>query len=95
MGMSASVSLPLHHKVKQFSSGTGSPGWSGRKGRKMVVVVVNGLVKLVSEPVFNMSTILNITTFAETSIPGSLHLCYLLTLLRIFPFSITSELEKS
>ena len=26
--VSASVNLPLHHKVQKFSSGTGSPGWS-------------------------------------------------------------------
>ena len=36
--MSASVNLPLHHKVQKFSSGTGSPGWSRKKGRKTVVV---------------------------------------------------------
>ena len=36
--MSASVNLPLHHKVQKFCSGTGSPGWSRKKGRKMVVV---------------------------------------------------------
>ena len=39
--MSASVNLPLHHKVQKFSSGTGSPGWSRKKGRKVVVVVVD------------------------------------------------------
>jgi len=39
VGVSASVSLPLHHKVHQFSSGTGSPGWSRKKGRKTVVVI--------------------------------------------------------
>ena len=38
--MSASVNLPLHHKVQKFSSGTGSPGWSRKNGCKMVVVVV-------------------------------------------------------
>ena len=38
VGVSASVNLPLHHKVQKFSSGTGSPGWSQKKGRKMVVV---------------------------------------------------------
>ena len=37
--VSASVNLPLHHKVQKFSSGTGSPGWSRRKGRKTVVRV--------------------------------------------------------
>jgi len=39
VGVSASVNLPLHHKVHKFSSGTGSPGWSWKRGRKMVVVV--------------------------------------------------------
>jgi len=34
----ASVNLPEHHKVQKFSSGTGSPGWSLKKGRKTVVV---------------------------------------------------------
>jgi len=38
VGVSASVSLPLHHKVQKFSSGTGSPGWSRKKGRKMTAV---------------------------------------------------------
>jgi len=33
-----SVNLPLRHKVPKFSSGTGSPGWYLRKGRKTVVV---------------------------------------------------------
>jgi len=37
--VSASVNLPLHHKVQKFSSGTGWPGWSRKIGRKMVVVV--------------------------------------------------------
>jgi len=40
VGVSASANLPLHHKVQKFSPGTGSPGWSWKKGRKMVVVVV-------------------------------------------------------
>jgi len=38
VSVSASVNLPLHHKVQKFSSGTSSPGWSWKKGRKMVVV---------------------------------------------------------
>jgi len=37
--VSASVNLLMHHKVQKFS-GTGSPGWSWKKGRKTVVVVV-------------------------------------------------------
>ena len=40
VSVSASVNLHLHHKVQKFSSGTGSPGWSRKKGRKTVVVVV-------------------------------------------------------
>jgi len=40
VGVSASVNLDLHHKVQKFSSGTGSPRWSRKKGRKTVVVVV-------------------------------------------------------
>jgi len=38
VSVSASVNLPLHHKVQKFNSGTGSPGWSQRKGRKMALV---------------------------------------------------------
>jgi len=37
VSVSASVNLPLHHKVQKFSSDTGSPGWSLKKGRKTVV----------------------------------------------------------
>jgi len=33
----------LQHKVQKLSSGTGSPGWSRKKGRKMVVVCGGGL----------------------------------------------------
>jgi len=36
--VSASVNLHLHHKVQMFTSGTGSPGWSRKKGHKTVVV---------------------------------------------------------
>jgi len=30
--VSASVNLPLYHKVQKFSSGTDLPGWSRKKG---------------------------------------------------------------
>jgi len=40
--VSASVNLPLHHEVQKFSSGTGSPGWSQKKGHKTVVVWCGG-----------------------------------------------------
>ena len=36
--VSASVNLCFHHTVQKFSSGTGSSGWSRKKGHKMVVV---------------------------------------------------------
>ena len=45
VGVSASVNLPLHHKVQKFGYGTSSPRWSQKKGRKMVVVVVWCLMK--------------------------------------------------
>jgi len=44
VGVSPSVNLPLHHEVQKFSSGTGSPGWSRKKGCKMVVVVVEPII---------------------------------------------------
>ena len=47
--MSASVNLPLHHKVQKFSSATGSPGWSRKKGRKTVVVVVVVVISVLGE----------------------------------------------
>jgi len=40
VGVSASVNLSVHHKVQKFSSGTGTPGWSWKKGHKTVVVCV-------------------------------------------------------
>jgi len=44
VSFSASINLPLHHRVQNFSSGTGSPGWSQKKGRKMVVVCGCGFI---------------------------------------------------
>ena len=40
VGVSASFNLPLHHKVQKFSSSTGSPWWSRKKGHKTVVVMI-------------------------------------------------------
>jgi len=40
VGVSASVNLPLHHKVQKFSSGTGLRGWSQKKDCTTVLVVV-------------------------------------------------------
>jgi len=33
VGVSASVNLPLHHKMLNYSPGTDSPEWSRKKGR--------------------------------------------------------------
>ena len=44
--VSASVNLPLHDKVQKFSSGTGSPGWSRKKGGKTVVVWCGGYTQM-------------------------------------------------
>jgi len=44
VSVSASVNLPLHYKVQNFSSGTGSPGWSRKKGHKTVVVCGGGYI---------------------------------------------------
>ena len=38
VSVSASVYLPLHHEVQKFSSGTGSPGWSRKKGPRRLCV---------------------------------------------------------
>ena len=40
VGVSASVNLPLHHKVQKFFSGTGSPGWSRKRAINCKLVVV-------------------------------------------------------
>ena len=40
VSVSASVNLPLHHKVQKFSSGTGSPGWSRKRAIKRLCGVV-------------------------------------------------------
>ena len=39
VSVSASVNCLLHHKVQKFSSGTGSPKWSRKKGHKTFVCV--------------------------------------------------------
>ena len=47
VGVSTSVNLPLHHKVQKFSCGTGSPGWSRKKGRETFVCVYMRILLLV------------------------------------------------
>jgi len=37
--MGQMIFLSCNQPVQKFSSGTGSPGWSRKKGRKTVVVV--------------------------------------------------------
>jgi len=58
VGVSASVDLPLHHKVQKFSSGTGSPGWSWKKGRETVVcVLMNSTTYTVTSHKTSVSTL--------------------------------------
>ena len=40
VSVSASVNLPLHHKVQKFSSGTGSPGGPGKRTVKRLWIAV-------------------------------------------------------
>jgi len=40
VNVSAAVNFSLHHKVQKFCFGTGSHGWSLKKGHKTVVVCV-------------------------------------------------------
>jgi len=58
--VSASVNLPLHHKVQKFSSGTGSPGWSWKKGRKTVVWWLCGSATVVLTNPFKLLCFLTI-----------------------------------
>ena len=53
--VSASVNLPLHHEVQKFSSGTGSPRWSRKKGRKTVVVWCGGFSFYLTGLVFRIT----------------------------------------
>ena len=55
VGVSASVSLPLHHKVQKFYSGTGSPGRSRKNSSKTVVV---WYVKLNPHPLFSVTSLI-------------------------------------
>ena len=75
VGVSASVNLPLHHKVQKFSSGAGSPGWSRKKGRKTVVVWCGGTYEFVhclsSEQLFQ-------TVVSPVKFPRQLQQCNLL-----------------
>jgi len=41
VSVSASVNLPLHHKVQKFSSGTGSPAWSWKMAVKRLCMCVD------------------------------------------------------
>ena len=48
VGVSASVNLPLHHKVQKFSSGTGSSGWSQKRAVKRLWWWCGGDLPLIS-----------------------------------------------
>jgi len=64
VGVSASVNLPLHHKVQKFSSGTGSLGDPGKRAVKRLWVVwckfhATVLTNHSKSPLFRGSTIPN------------------------------------
>ena len=63
--MSASVNLPLHHKAQKFSSGTGSSGWSRKKGRKMVTITLSSGV---SECALSMTKLMNMNRLTIVSL---------------------------
>jgi len=44
--VSASVNLPLRCKVQKFSSGSGSPGLSGKMGLKTLVCVCDSVINV-------------------------------------------------
>jgi len=54
VGVFASVSLPLHHNVQKFSSGTGSPGWSQKKAVKRLWWFGSGVYFVVIFPAFDV-----------------------------------------
>ena len=82
--VSASVNLPLHHQDQRFSSGTGSPGWSQKKGRKTVVVVVVARlifdIQLVETIVFTEARVVK-TTEAATSVASNVATAMILSAL--------------
>ena len=67
--VSTSVNLPLHHKVQKFSCDTGSPGWSRKKGRKTVVVVVVELVDMLCY----MGDMLSVDGDADADVEARVH----------------------
>jgi len=71
VSMSASVNLPLHHKVQKFPSGTGSPGRSQKKGRKTVMVWCGAICKCF--PGFQITVVFSALTPSFTSPPEGVH----------------------
>jgi len=68
VSVSASVNLTLHHKVQKFSSGTGSPGWSRKKGRKMLVCVCIYTCTMLSLKVHSEALHVHARTIAHVSV---------------------------
>jgi len=74
IGVSASINLPLHHKVQKFSAGTGSPGWSQKKGRKTVVVWC-GVVWCMHVWLFVFLFVCMVTDFSAADKDNGMKLC--------------------
>jgi len=77
VGVSASVNLPLHHEVQKFSSGTGSPGWSLKKGRKTAVVWWMVLVSWSLTSLFSTNMAISETKVDSSSSRVIMDLCQL------------------
>jgi len=75
VGVSACVNLSLDHKVQKFSSGTGSPGWSWKKRRKMLLCVcedkISALTTCQNHNTHTLLSVLNVRTIREWHVQNS------------------------
>ena len=94
-----SLCLPLHHKVQKFSSGTGSPGWSQKKGCKRLWWWCCGLSWLSLHASVCMDTCpVNATWWWTVMLAIVLtdhRLCQWLSIPCVFPLSVVPGLSMS
>jgi len=65
-----SLLILIHHKVQKFSSGTGWPGWSRKKGRKKVVCVCDQFTSRASRKLILMGVLCYIIAFSALTCLG-------------------------
>ena len=65
VGVSASVNLPLHHKVQKFSSGTGSPGWPWKRGHITAVCVCVCVLQCLTRSADDTKHVYSLTNTSE------------------------------